>query len=149
MEFEDFPPFKALGLPIGLYGPAPKMPSSCTCGRFIVEDFCMCATSCMSMPKWTWAKENPEAYAAEQAGEARWLRVWRAWSEQKRAFDLWWYTETKVVRRQFNLLRDAQSAIGCHECETRSHDYCVCECRDCGDKYCDGSCAYEDDGDDY
>jgi hypothetical protein len=149
MKIEDYPPYKeALSkLPIGLFGPAPFNPSSCACGRYIVDNFCKCASSCAATPKAQWARENPEAYQAEQAQQARWKKIWYEWYYQRDAIEHMIYQRTRPHFETFERLCDEESSFGCHQCEKDGYDYCRCElCEGCGSKYCFGCPAAYDDG---
>ncbi len=148
MSIEEYPPYKAAraALPIGLFGPAPYSPRSCICGRYIVDDFCLCASACIGTPKHTWAKENPEAYKAEQAQMARWKKLWYDWYNQWQKVEAWIWGEIHPHVIQFNMIQDKKSEIGCYECEKKGREYCDCHyCDGCGSKYCSG-CYYDDDG---
>ncbi len=147
MVLEDYAPYIALNLPLGYFGPAPRPPSSCACGRYIVDDFCMCASSCRSMQKYKWAKENPEAYKAEQAEEHKWRIRCNLWNEQRNKVDDMIYRKSLHIRKQFVALQDAESEMGCYECEEYGYSYCRCECEGCGNKWCCGSCCDEEDYD--
>ncbi len=151
MKIEDYEPYKMAraAAPIGLFGPAPYSPSSCACGRYIVENFCKCAHSLATTPKATWARENPEAYQAEQAQMARWKKVWYEWYHQWSAVENIIHDKTAYHVLQFERLRDAESPIDCYQCEKTGYGYCRCEhCEGCGNKYCLG-CHHEDSYDSY
>jgi hypothetical protein len=149
MALEDYPPYKAAraSVPIGLYGPSPFNPSSCACGRYIVDYFCMCAHSHAKTPKATWARENPEEYKAEQQSQARWKKIWYLWYNQHQAIEDLIYNKTHRYSVEFDRLRDQESEIDCYECQQKKYSYCKCiECEGCGSKYCHG-CPPEDDYD--
>ncbi len=141
MKIDEYPPYKdtVSKLPIGLYGPAPLIPLECACGRYIVDYFCMCATSCRSMPKYKWAIENPEAYKAEQAEQKQWAKRWAIWLEQRDAVEFSIWAKTRYHVYTFERLRDAESPIKCWSCEKYEYKSCMCkECDGCKDKYCTG-----------
>jgi hypothetical protein len=147
MSLEEYLPYKMAreAQPIGLFGPAPFNPHSCICGRYIVDNFCLCAMSCIGTPKHTWAKENPEAYKAEQAQQARWKMLWYHWHKQWQSVNTMIHDAIFPYVQDFNMIRDAESKIGCHECEKSGNEYCTCdECDACGSKYCSG-CQCDDD----
>jgi hypothetical protein len=145
MKLEDFPPFQKAQLFIGYFGPAPRCPASCVCGRFIVDNFCACASSCMDMPKYKWMKENPDLYAAEQAEERRWRRLCDFWNNISGDWAAKNWLAVKPAVLQFNRLRDAETEMGCYECTQQHRTYCRCACDSCGNKYCDGMCHDEYD----
>lgn len=128
LRLEDFNPYiiARSSLPIGLYGPSPPPVRKCICGKFIIDDLCLCASSCSTMPKYIWAKENPSAYNAEQNMMARWNIVLHYWIQQKIAVD---YHISKTLYpyiQMYHKLLDAQSSIGCATCENYGKEYCVC-----------------------
>ncbi len=147
MQIEDYLPYKLAraALPIGLFGPQPFYPRSCICGRYIVDDYCQCATSCLGTTKHKWATENPEAYKAEQAQMAKWRRLFSHWQTQ-------YATVQNLIHRglfnhvaDFERLRDHETPTGCYKCHHTGLEYCECDhCDCCGDKYCAG-CAYGED----
>jgi hypothetical protein len=142
MDLYDFPPYIESGLPFGLFGPAPRNPTLCGCGRYVVGNECPCA----DMSKAVWRRENPEAYNAEQAIEAHCKYVWKLWKAQCENHDAIWYPRSYLVRMAYYRFRDTQSAIGCYTCEERGSTYCSCECDVCGDKYCQShKTSYETD----
>jgi hypothetical protein len=146
MTLEDYVPYKALNLPLGLFGPAPRMPRSCICGRFIVEDYCACASSCWGTSKHAWAKANPELYEAEQEGERIAMRRHQFWIHQRGQVEEKIWIASKSVVQEFQRLQDQESAIGCHSCEQNGRTYCRCACDSCGSKYCySGECSEEMD----
>jgi hypothetical protein len=145
MQIEDYLPYKEAraALPIGLFGPQPLYPRSCICGRYIVDDYCKCATSCLGTTKHKWATENPEAYQAEQAQMAKWRIIFNHWQKQYAAVQNIIHCGIAQHVTQFERLRDEESAIGCYKCELTGLDYCECDyCYGCGDKYC-CSCGYD------
>ena len=151
MALEDYPPYKEAraSVPIGIYGPAPFNPSSCGCGRFIVDDFCKCVHSQAKTPKATWARENPEEYKIEQGCQTRWKKIWYIWYNQFEAIETLIYNRTSPYAREFERLRDKESEIDCYECQTKKISYCKCDiCEGCGSKYCYG-CPPSDDDDYY
>lgn len=148
MKLEDYPPYAALGEKPVLYGPAPKYPINCGCGRYKLDNMCLCATSCMHMEKYKWAKENPDLYKKEQEGEKRWATIYNLWYKQKRQIDDQWHFKSKDIVREFDRLQDNESPIYCHECEQKGAPYCRCCCDYCASKWCDGECM-NNDYDDY
>lgn len=148
MKLEDYLPYKEerAALPIGLFGPSPFNPSTCACNRYIVDDYCACAMSCLGTPKALWAKQNPDAYKAEQATMARWKKIWYEWYHQWSAVEDTIWRRTAHIVNTFERLRDAESIDGCYQCESDGYKYCCCRlCQGCGDKYCCG-CESGDDG---
>jgi hypothetical protein len=142
MSIEDYAPYKALNLPVGLYGPAPYRPSTCICGRYMRENgFCLCATSCHSWPDYKWATENPQKWEAEQKEAQAWMRRWQHWLHQSDTVGAEIWKKSKHIHREFEALQDAESRFGCHSCESSGYTSCHCACETCGDKWCVGSCA--------
>ena len=147
MQLEDYLPYKEAraSLPICIYGPAPFHPSNCICGRYIVDDFCICATSCTTTSKAQWAKENPEAYKAEQVQQVKWLKIWYHWQTQYSGVQTLIHNSLFQYVCDFEQLRDQESHIGCYKCQKNYLQYCECNyCDACGDKYC-GGCHPDDE----
>ncbi len=138
---QTYPPFQALNMPIGLFGPAPYMPQSCICGRFIVEDYCACAAECWKMPKHTWATANPIEYELEQAVQRRYMRQHQFWIQQCLDFHEKFWKRAKPVVEEYERLLDQESSMGCHACQTNGYACCKCHCDSCGSKYCTGDCS--------
>ncbi len=146
MPIEDYPPYKELLMTrVQLHGPAPKRVSTCTCGSYIVDGYCACAYAYKDTPKGIWTREHPEAYMAEQRCERRWDALSKIWAEQQREYDDIWIRISTPVYKEFTSLQDAQSRIGCAECESYGCRYCRCSCEHCGNKWCDGVCKQDDD----
>jgi hypothetical protein len=144
MTLQNYPPYKAIrdALPIGLFGPVPFNPTSCACGRYIIDNFCICASSCISMPKYNWVKLYPELYQTEQLLHARLKNIWYLWYHQNQDINHIIYTNTIHIIKHFYRLRDNESSIDCYECELYN-DYCSCNnCENCGDKYCYGCTSF-------
>lgn len=147
MKIEDYPPYKALNLGPGFYGPMPYAPSECACGRLgrYEEIFCMCAMSCMTHPKYALYKANPELYKAEQE-ELRFHRKrYLIWLEERNKVENAIWLKSKHIINNFERLRDEESPIGCWPCEKYGSLYCKCECDNCGNKYCDNNCEQDYD----
>ncbi len=147
MKIEDYPPYKALNLGPGLYGPIPYVPSECACGSIgrYEDPFCMCAISCMSHPKYALYKANPELYKAEQEELRLHRRRYLLWIEERNKVENAMWIKSKPIIYQFERLRDQESPIGCWSCEQDRYGGCRCECEYCGDKYCDNSCDQDCD----
>ncbi len=145
MRLEDFPPYKALGEPYMLHGPAPYRPQLCGCDRYRVKSgMCVCSQDCTRKPLYAWAKANPEAFAEKQREMARWYRLSNMWAEEVQAVAARWDAHACRERMAFLKLQDAESPIGCASCERWGSSYCKCECEGCGNKYCSG-CSFDDD----
>lgn len=148
MKIEDYPPYKALNLSLGLFGPTPYNPTECACGRLgrIEEIFCMCASSCMSHPKYSLYKANPDLYKAEQ-NELRILkRRYLEWIKQRSAIEQSNWLKSRSLVYEFERLRDKESPIDCWECEQdKWKHYCTCCCDNCGSKWCNDQCRDDDE----
>jgi hypothetical protein len=145
MCVDDYAPYKALNLSLGLFGPAPRLPASCTCGAFIVDDYCACASECWKMPKHKWAKANPRLYKAEQEEERAWFRRCQFWQQQQAEFAEKQLVMSMHILQEFDKLQDLESSIGCLTCEKNRRHSCRCACDGCGSKYCNGDCACENE----
>ncbi len=141
MKLEDYAPYKALNLPLGLFGPAPRRPSSCICGRYIVDNYCACASECWKMPQHTHFQAHPEEYIVQQEEERSWLRRYQYWIDQRTKVEEKIWRASKSVVQEFERLQDQESTLGCFSCESHGAHRCSCFCDSCGSKYCSGDCA--------
>jgi hypothetical protein len=137
MTLEEYPPYKALVLPVGLFGPAPFCPTECICGHFSSVDGCVCV---IGSSKRTWALEHPTEFAAEQKEQRIWMRRWKYWNDQETDYDEKLWKLTKPIEREFERLKDQESPIGCDWCERNGSTSCTCRCYQCSSKYCTGEC---------
>jgi hypothetical protein len=130
MPIEEYPPYKELDLPIGLFGPAPFNPPQCVCGNFIIDGNCICSST------------PPSDYKVQQDTMYMWFNRFYHWRNQLDEFNSYIYKASAHVRLQLLKLIDAESPIGCYTCHISQYSECQCDCPDCGDKYCNGSCYY-------
>ncbi len=141
MRLCDFPPYKALGEPLALQGPAPYRPQICGCDRYIIcERMCVCSMECREKPLWTWAKANPEAFAKKQSEMHRWRHLADLWAKQVDDVNRRWESISYGPHCQLRNLQNEESPIGCAYCESKGHKACRCDCDNCGSKYCMGEC---------
>jgi hypothetical protein len=144
MKLEDYPPYKALALQ-SFIGSEPFKPSECMCGRLGEGNgFCMCASSCMSDPRFSFYKSNPELYSAKQKELRQLFTIWKLWLEQKTLIEEKNWKNSKFVIYEFERRQDAESPIGCLSCEQWGQTYCTCSCENCSSKYCNGMCEDSD-----
>lgn len=145
MTLEDYTPYVALGTPLRLHGPAPKPVRNCICGRYIVDNMCLCASRCIHMDAYKWAKENPDLYQLQQEEEQRWDTIAQYWYREYNTVQDTWHNISKHIIQQFTRLQDAESSIDCHQCESNGHSYCICCCKMCDSKWCEGNCIDDED----
>lgn len=143
MKLEDYPPYAALGSQLVLYGPAPRRVVLCGCGRYWLDDKCLCASS--NLESFQWAKQDPELYKNRQKEEKRWDNIGNLWYTQKKFIDDKWHSMSYSIVSKFHMLQDEESPIDCHSCETSGYSYCKCCCDNCDSKWCEGRCMDDDD----
>ena len=145
MTLEDYPPYIALGTPLRLHGPDPKPVHKCICGRYIVHNMCLCASSSIHMDKYKWAKEHPDLYLLEQTKEKQWDIIRQYWYREYSTVAHKWHNISKHIIQHFTRLQDSESSIDCHQCDTNGHLYCKCCCQNCDSKWCEGNCMDNED----
>ncbi len=139
MKLEDFEGYKKHGEQPVLHGPAPYHPIICGCDRYILSSQgCICSVVNQTKPLYSWVMNNIEQFHQKQIEMHRWRHIWELWNEQKSNVYYNWKNATYTSRIQFLILQDKESIIRCASCERVGRDFCICECDDCGNKYCTG-----------
>lgn len=140
MDIEDYPPYQELlKSRTLLYGPEPRRVVRCVCGTYPLDNSCACAGEPRSRDDFC-DKEDYDTFCARQYEEHMWAMVYNEWLSQVLEYDAMWHEQTKQIRKEFRDLQDAESSIGCADCQLAGYSTCYCKCPMCNIKYCNGEC---------